>query len=338
MSITWKTAAVRPLVGVVAGLVALTGCATAGGGSSKSDEVSVVGFSILKTANEQLLKDFQKTDAGKGVTFKTSYGASGDQSRAVIAGLDADEVHLSLEPDVTKLVDEKLVADDWKSGPNKGVVTQSVVAIVVRKGNPKGVKDWPDLVKPGISIVTPNPKTSGNGQLSLYAAWGSVMLRGGTRQQAIDYLTKLYKQVPVLDSGARAATTTFVQKRIGDVHLAWENEAQLEVKEAAGALELVYPPISIRAEPHVAVVDKNVDRKKTRAAAEAYLKFLYTPEAQEIIAQNFYRPTDPEVLKKYAKTFPAVKMFGISEISKGWTDAFKQLVGDGGVFDSIYKP
>jgi sulfate transport system substrate-binding protein len=163
------------------------------------------------------------------------------------------------------------------------------------------------------------------------------MRRGGTRQQAVDYLTKLYKQVPVLDSGARAATTTFVQKRIGDVHLAWENEARLEVKEAAGALELVYPPISILAEPHVAVVDKVVDRKKTRAAAEAYLKFLYTPEAQEIIAQNFYRPTDPTILKKYSRSFPAMKTFRITDIGKGWTDAFRQLVGDGGVFDSIYK-
>jgi len=209
MSITWKTAAVRPLVGVVAGLVALTGCATAGGGSSKSDEVSVVGFSILKTANEQLLKDFQKTDAGKGVTFKTSYGASGDQSRAVIAGLDADEVHLSLEPDVTKLVDEKLVADDWKSGPNKGVVTQSVVAIVVRKGNPKGIKGWDDLVKPGVKIVTPNPGSSGSAKWNILAAYGHVLANGGSEAEAQAYLEKFLANVAAFPGSGKDATTAF---------------------------------------------------------------------------------------------------------------------------------
>jgi len=161
------------------------------------------------------------------------------------------------------------------------------VVFVVRKGNPKGIKDWPDLVQPGIAIVTSNPKTSGNGQLSFYSAWGSVVLRGGSREDAMAYVTKLYQQIPVLDSGARGATTTFVQKGIGDVHLAWENEAHLEVQEANGTLELVYPPLSICAEPHIAVVDANVDRKGTRTAAEAYLQFLYTDEAQEILAKHY---------------------------------------------------
>jgi sulfate/thiosulfate-binding protein len=294
---------------------------------------------LWRALNAAFIPRYEK-ETGTKLTINQSHGGSSSQARAVIDGLDADVVTLAMFSDTDAIREKgRLIPAGWeKRLPNDSLPYTSTIVFVVRKGNPKGIKDWPDLVKPGISIVTPNPKTSGNGQLSLYAAWGSVVLRGGTRQQAIDYLTKLYKQVPVLDSGARAATTTFVQKRIGDVHLAWENEAQLEVKEAGGALELVYPPISIRAEPHVAIVDKNVDRKKTRAAAEAYLKFLYTDAAQEIIAQNYYRPTNPEILKKYARNFPAMKQFGITEIGKGWTDVFKQLVGDGGVFDSIYKP
>lgn len=294
---------------------------------------------LWRAINAAFIPQYEK-ETGTKLTINQSHGGSSTQARAVIDGLEADVVTLAMHSDTDAVRERgRLLNAGWeKRLPNNSLPYTSTIVFVVRKGNPKGIKDWPDLVRPNISIVTPNPKTSGNGQLSLYAAWGSVMLRGGTRQQAIDYLTKLYKQVPVLDSGARAATTTFVQKKIGDVHLAWENEAHLEVKEAGGALELVYPPISILAEPHVAVVDKNVDRKKTRAAAEAYLKFLYTPAAQEIIAQNFYRPADPEVLKKYAKNFPNMKLFTIKEIGGSWTDVFKQLVGNGGVFDSIYKP
>jgi sulfate/thiosulfate transport system substrate-binding protein len=212
------------------------------------------------------------------------------------------------------------------------------VIFVVRKGNPKGIKDWPDLIKPGVAIITPNPKTSGNGYLSFFSAWGSVTMRGGSRQDAINYVTRLYKQVPVLDSGARGASTTFVQKGMGDVHLAWENEAHLEVREAKGELELVYPPISIRAEPHVAVVDDNVDRRKTREAAEAYLKYTYTDAAQEIFAKHFYRPGNPAILKKHATTFPDITLFSITAIAKDWPDAHKLYIGEGGVFDGIYKP
>jgi sulfate transport system substrate-binding protein len=193
-------------------------------------------------------------------------------------------------------------------------------------------------VKPGVQIITPNPKTSGNGYLTFFAAWGSVVLRGGSRKDAVDFVTKLYRNVPVLDSGARGATTTFVQREIGDVHLAWENEAHLEVREGRGDLDLVYPPISIRAEPHVAVVDENVDRKKTRAAAEAYLKYLYTDAAQQIIAKHFYRPTSEAVLKRNAAVFPIIRLFSIKEIALGWADAHKQFIGEGGVFDAIYKP
>jgi sulfate/thiosulfate-binding protein len=294
---------------------------------------------LWRAINAAFIPQYEK-ETGTKLTINQSHGGSSTQARSVIDGLEADVVTLAMHSDTDAVRERgRLLNAGWeKRLPNNSLPYTSTIVFVVRKGNPKGIKDWPDLVRPNISIVTPNPKTSGNGQLSLYAAWGSVMLRGGTRQQAIDYLTKLYKQVPVLDSGARAATTTFVQKKIGDVHLAWENEAHLEVKEAGGTLELIYPPISILAEPHVAVVDKNVDRKKTRAAAEAYLKFLYTPAAQEIIAQNFYRPSNPDVLKKYAANFPTVKLFSVTDIGKSWTDVFKQLVGEGGVFDSIYKP
>jgi sulfate/thiosulfate-binding protein len=232
-----------------------------------------------------------------------------------------------------------LIKDGWlEKFPNHSLPYTSTIIFVVRKGNPKGVKDWTDLVKPGVEIITPNPKTSGNGYLSFFSAWGSVLLRGGSRDDAIKYVTQLYKQVPVLDSGARGASTTFVQKKIGDVHLAWENEAHLEVDEAKGELELVYPPISIRAEPHVAVVDENVDRKKTRAVAEAYLKFAYTDEGQEIAAKHFYRPSNEAILKKHAESFPEIKLFPVTDIAKDFADAHKQLIAEGGVFDTIYKP
>ena len=278
-------------------------------------------------------------DSGVTLTINQSHGGSSTQARAVIDGLEADVVTLALWSDTEAIARRGLIAPGWKERlPNNALPYTSTIVFVVRKGNPKGIRDWPDLVKPGVEIVTPNPKTSGNGQLSLYGAWGSVVLRGGSRDQAIEYVTRLYQQVPVLDSGARGATTTFVQKKIGDVHLAWENEAHLEVEEAKGELDLVYPPISIRAEPHVAVVDQNVDRRKTRAAAEAYLRFLYTEPAQELIARHFYRPSNPAVLARHAATFPEMTLFAITEIGKDWDDVHTQLVGDDGVFDRVYQP
>jgi sulfate transport system substrate-binding protein len=232
-----------------------------------------------------------------------------------------------------------LIKDGWIDRlPQRSLPYYSTIVFVVRRGNPKRIQDWADLVKPGVQIITPNPKTSGNGYLSFFSAWGSVVLRGGSREDAVKYVTTLYKQVPVLDSGARAATTTFVQRGIGDVHLTWENEAQLEVREGNGELEVVYPPISIRAEPHVAAVDANVDRKNTRAAAEAYLKYLYSDEAQEIIAKHYYRPGNELFLKKHADRFPDVKLFNVTEISKDYFDAHKMFIAEGGVFDAIYKP
>jgi len=273
------------------------------------------------------------------VSIKQSHGGSSAQARAVIDGLEADVVTLALPPDTDAIRKAGLISEGWqKRLPNDSVPYTSTIVFVVRKGNPKGIKDWPDLVKPGIQIITPSPKTSGNGKLSFLSAWGSVIQRGGSDPAALEYVTKLYKQVPVLDSGARGSTTTFGQKKIGDVHLTWENEAHLEVDEAKGALEIVYPPISIEATPPVAVVDANAKRHKTEAVAEAYMKYVFTPEAQEIVAKNFYRPTAPDVLKRHAADFPAIKMFPITAIARDWDDAFDKFFGEGKIFDAIYKP
>ncbi len=295
---------------------------------------------VWRDINSNFIPRYEK-EKGVKLTINQSHGGSSTQARAVIDGLEADAVTLASYLDTDAISKKGLIKEGWVDRlPNRSLPYFSTIVFVVRKGNPKGIRDWPDLVnKPGVAIVTANPKTSGNGYLSFFSAWGSVTVRGGSRQDAINYVAKLYQRVPVLDSGARGATTTFVQKGIGDVHLAWENEAHLEVAEAKGELELVYPPISIRAEPHVAVVDANVDRAKGhREAAEAYLKYTYTDEAQEIFAKHFYRPNNKAILKKYAATFPDIKLFLITDIAKDWSDAHKQYIGDGGVFDSIYKP
>jgi len=278
-----------------------------------------------------------ENQTGVRLSIRQSHGGSSTQARAVIDGLEADVVTLASFLDIDALRQRGLIADGWVERlPHNSLPYFSTIVFVVRKGNPKGLKDWSDLVKPGVEIITPNPKTSGNGYMTFFSAWGSVVLRGGSRQDAVDFVTKLYRQVPVLDSGARAAAATFVQRGIGDVHLAWENEAHLEAREAKGELDLIYPPISIRAEPHVAVVDANVDRRNTRAAAEAYLTYLYTDEAQEIIARHFYRPINEVILKKHA-IFPEMKLFSITDIAKDFADAHRQFIGDGGVFDSILK-
>jgi sulfate/thiosulfate transport system substrate-binding protein len=293
---------------------------------------------LWRDINDHFIPIYEK-ETGNELTIKQSHGGSSSQARAVIDGLDADVVTLASIIDTDAISTRGgLITKGWVDRlPQRSLPYYSTIVFVVRKGNPKGIKDWPDLAQSGVKVITPNPKTSGNGYLSFFSAWGSVVLRGGSRDDAIAYVTKLYKNVPVLDSGARGATTTFVQKGIGDVHLAWENEAHLEVEEAKGNLEIVYPPISIRAEPHVAVVDGVVRRKGTREVAEAYLKYLYTDEAQEIIARHFYRPSNEALLKR-AGIFPALRLFDVTEIAKSFPDAHKQLVGDGSVFDSIYKP
>jgi sulfate transport system substrate-binding protein len=325
-------------------LTAISGCTHRGAKEDWGDPVELLNVSYDPT--RELWRDFNENftaayakQTGKQISIKQSHGGSSTQARAVIDGLEADVVTLASYLDTDAISKKGLINPGWVDAfPNRSLPYTSTIIFVVRKGNPKGIKDWPDLVTPGVEIITPNPKTSGNGYLSFFSAWGSVVLRGGSRDDAIKYVTQLYKQVPVLDSGARGSTTTFVQTKIGDVHLAWENEAHLEVAEAKGDLELIYPPISLQAEPHVAVVDDNVDRKNTRAAAEAYLKYAYTDEAQEIFAKHFYRPTNEAILKEHAESFPEIKLFPITDIAKGWTDAHKQFIGEGGVFDAIYKP
>ncbi|HVM97565.1 MAG TPA: sulfate ABC transporter substrate-binding protein [Candidatus Acidoferrales bacterium] len=291
---------------------------------------------LWRQINEAFIPAYAK-QSGTTLTIKQSHGGSSAQARAVVDGLEADVVTLAMEPDTEAIRKVGLIDPGWQDRlPNNSLPYVSTIVLVVRKGNPKGIHDWPDLIKPGIEIVTPNPKTSGNGKLSFLAAWGSVIQRGGSDADAQAFVAQLYKHAPVLDSGARGSTTTFAQKGIGDVHLTWENEAYLEVQESGGQLEIIYPSSSILAEPQVAWVDANVRRHGTRDAAEAYLKFLYTPEAQEIIARNYYRPTNPEVLKKYQDKFPNLKLFPIGTIAKDWNDASAKYFADGKVFDTIY--
>jgi sulfate transport system substrate-binding protein len=293
---------------------------------------------VWREFNEQFIPLYE-TETGTKLTIRQSHGGSSTQARSVIDGLEADVVTLASFLDTNAISKKGLIKQGWADAlPNRSLPYTSTIVFVVRKGNPKGIRDWPDLVKPGVAVIAPNPKTSGNGYLAFFAAWGSVVLREGSRHAAIEYVTQLYKQIPVLDSGARGSATTFVQKQIGDVHLAWENEARLEVREARGELDIVYPPISIRAEPHVAVVDGNVDRRRTRAAAEAYLRHAYSDEGQELFARHFYRPTNEVILKKHAASFPDLRLFSITEIAADFQDAHRQFIGEGGVFDTIYKP
>jgi sulfate/thiosulfate transport system substrate-binding protein len=334
-------------LGIAVAALLLPGC----GGTSEQTTASGDGGSIellnvsydptrelWKAINSAFVARYGK-DSGVTLDIKQSHGGSSSQARGVIDGLEADVVTLAMWSDTNAIAKAGLIDEGWENRlPNNSLPYTSTIVFVVRKGNPRQIKDWNDLVGNGVEVITPSPKTSGNGKLSFLAAWGSVVLRSGSEKEATDFVTKLYGHVPVLDSGARGATTTFAQKKIGDVHLTWENEARLEVKEAGGELEIVYPPISIQAEPRVAVVDKNVDRKQTRAAAEAYLKFLYTPEAQEIIAANYYRPFDTEVLQNHADSFQPIELFAIQKIASSWDEADKRFFKEGGVFDQIYAP
>lgn len=292
---------------------------------------------LWRDINRQFIAEYAK-QKGRTVKVQQSHGGSASQARAILDGLEADVATLAMWFDTEMLHRGGLLASGWEDRlPHRSLPYFSTIVFVVRKGNPKGIKDWPDLVRDGVEVITPNPKTGGNGKLSFLAAWGSVITAGGDEAKATDYVTRLYKNVPVLDSAARAATTTFSQKNIGDVHLTWENEARLEVIESGGNLEVVYPTRSIRAEPHVAVVDANVDRHGTREVAEAYLRFLYTPQGQQTIARHYYRPIDPETLKAREKLFPAIELFPITAIAKGWEDAHHRFFADGGVFDKIYE-
>lgn len=281
-----------------------------------------------------------KAQTGDDVTIKQSHGGSGKQARSVIDGLPADVVTLALAGDVDALFDTaKLIPKDWqKRLPDNAAPYTSTIVLLVRKGNPQGIKDWDDLVKPGVSVITPNPKTSGGARWNYLAAWEFAKRKYGSDAQAKDFVAKLYKNVAVLDSGARGATTTFVQRGIGDVFISWENEAFLALKEfGAENYEIIVPSLSILAEPPVSVVDKVVKKKGTEAVAKAYLEYLYSPEGQDIAGRHYYRPRDPVVAAKYAAQFPHVELFTIDEAFGGWAKAQKEHFADGGTFDQIYQ-
>ncbi|MPS25885.1 MAG: sulfate ABC transporter substrate-binding protein [Alcaligenaceae bacterium] len=297
----------------------------------------------------ELYKDLDKAFAaeykkksGVDLTIRQSHGGSGAQARSVIDGLDADVVTLALAYDIDALHERgNLLPADWQARlPQNSSPYTSTIVFLVRKGNPKGIKDWGDLIKPGVSVITPNPKTSGGARWNYLAAWAYALKQpGGSEAKAREFIAELFRHVPVLDSGARGATTTFVERGQGDVLLAWENEALLSLKELGpDKFDIVAPSLSILCEPPVAVVDKNVDKKGTRQAAQAYLEYLYTKDAQEIIARNYYRPRNPEVAAKYASAFPKVNLITIDEVFGGWQKAQKTHFGDGGTFDQLYQP
>ncbi len=319
-----------------------SGSATTGGGARRRPvELLNVSYDPTRELWRDLNAIFVPAYNEKGnvrLSIRQSHAGSSSQARSVIDGLEADVVTLAMWTDTDAIREKGLIADGWEARlPEKSLPYFSTIVFVVRKGNPKAIKEWTDLVRDDVEVVTPNPKTSGNGKLSFIAAWGSVVVTGGSEDEAQALVTKIYNNTPVLDTGARAATTTFAQKGIGDVHLTWENEAHLEVQESNGELELVYPARSIRAEPQVTVVDANVDRHGTRDLANAYLNFLYTDEAQRLIGQHFYRPIDDEIRAEYAATLPSIELFSITEISGSWAEANQRFFSEGGVFDRIYS-
>lgn len=317
--------------------------AVAVAGSAKSIELLNVSYDPTRELYVEFNKAFSahwKQKTGDDVTIKQSHGGSGKQARSVIDGLAADVVTLALAADVDALYDNgKLIPKDWaKRLKDNSAPYTSTIVFLVRKGNPKNIKDWDDLVKPGIGIVTPNPKTSGGARWNYLAAWEFAKRKnGGSDDAAKEFVAKLFKNVPVLDSGARGSTTTFVQRGIGDVALSWENEAFLVLKEfGADKFDIVVPSLSILAEPSITVVDKNVKKKGTAEVAKAYLDYWYTDEGQEIAAKNYYRPRNQAIAAKYPQNFAKLDLFTIDEAFGGWTKAQKEHFGDSGLFDQIY--
>src|SRR6185437_5899525 len=294
---------------------------------------------LYQEFNSAFAKHWEEKTREK-IAIKQSHGGSGKQARSVIDGLDADVVTLALANDINEIAEKsKLIPNNWqKRLPQNSTPYTSTIVLLVRKGNPKSIKDWNDLARPDVSVITPNPKTSGGARWNYLAAWEYGKRTYGSDAKAKEFVAQIYKNVPVLDSGARGSTTTFVERGIGDVFISWENEAFLAIKElGAGKFEVVAPSISILAEPPVTVIDKVVDKKGTRDIAEAYLKYLYSEKGQEIAAKNFYRPTDPKIAAKYASQFPAIKLFTIDEAFAGWKNAHKAHFADGGTFDQIYQ-
>ena len=279
-----------------------------------------------------------KAKTGQDVSFKQSHGGSGKQARSIIDGLDADFATLALAGDTDALhKNGHLIPKDWqKRLPHNSSPYTSTIVLVVRRGNPKGIRDWDDLVKPGVKVITPNPKTSGGARWNYLAAWEFAKRKYGSDDKAKDFVAALYKNVPVLDTGARGSSITFAQRNQGDVFISWENEANLLEKEFGNKIDVVYPSISILAEPAVALVDKNVDKKGTRAVAQAYLEYLYTDEGQDIAGKNFYRPISAKAQAKYAKQFPKLNLFTIDQAFGGWEKADKAHFADGASFDQIY--
>ena len=318
--------------------------ATLGQSAAFAADITLLNVSYDPT--RELYQDFNqafarqwKAKTGDNVTVKQSHGGSGKQARSVIDGLQADVVTLALAYDIDAISERGLIAHNWQQRlAHNSTPYASTIVFLVRKGNPKGIKDWADLIKPGVSVITPNPKTSGGARWNYLAAWGYAQKKFGSTDKAKKFVADLYQNVPVLDTGARGSTVTFVERGVGDVLLAWENEAFLALREfGPDKFEIVAPAQSILAEPPVAVVDAVADKKGTRAVAEAYLKYWYTKEGQEIAARNSYRPRDPEIAKEYEKSFAKVELFTIDDVFGGWTKAQKEHFAEGGIFDQIYK-
>jgi sulfate transport system substrate-binding protein len=334
-----------PLAAAALGALTLTAASVLAQKPAATAPVTLLNVSYDPTRElyvdfNQAFTKYWKGKTGQDVTVKQSHGGSGKQARSIIDGLDADVATLGLAGDTDALVQHGgWVARDWqKRLPHNSSPYTSTIVLVVRQGNPKGIKDWDDLVKPGISVITPNPKTSGGARWNYLAAWEFAKRKYGGDAKAKEFVAKLYNNVPVLDTGARGSTITFAQRGQGDVLIAWENEAFLLEKEFGGKFDIVAPSLSILAEPAVAVVDKNVDRKGTRQVAEEYLKYLYSEEGQDIIGKNFYRPAvSQKAQAKYEKQFPKIKLFTIDEAFGGWTRADKEHFADGGSFDQIYS-
>jgi sulfate transport system substrate-binding protein len=295
---------------------------------------------LYQDFNKAFAEHWKKT-AGQDVKVKQSHGGAAKQARSVIDGLQADVVTLALSYDIDEIAQRGLIAKDWqKRLPNNSAPYTSTIVFLVRKGNPKNIKEWSDLARPGVSVITPNPKTSGGARYNYLAAWGYALKQpGGNEKTAQELLTKIYKNVPVLDSGARGSTTTFIEREIGDVLITWENEALLAIRELGpDKVQIVVPSLSVLAEPPVTVVDKVVDRRGTRKVAEAYLNYLYSDAGQELAGKHYYRPINEKIAAKYASQFPKVKLLTVDEIAGGWTKAQKTHFADGGTFDQIYVP
>jgi len=327
-------------------LAAVAGALLLWGVGAAANEVKLLNVSydptreLYDAVNPAFAKAW-KAKTGDDVTIQQSHGGSGKQARAVIDGLEADVVTLALGYDVDAVAKSGLLPGDWqKKLPQNATPYTSTIVFLVRKGNPKGIKDWSDLVKPEVQVITPNPKTSGGARWNYLAAWAYALKQSkGDEGKAKEFVKALYRNVPVLDSGARGSTTTFVERKVGDVLLAWENEAFLAVEQLGkGELEIVAPPLSILAEPPVAVVEKNAAKHGTLAVAKAYLEFLYTPEGQELAAKNHYRPRDPAVAAKHAGHFAKVELVTVDGVFGGWQKAQATHFADGGVFDQIYTP